>query len=90
MPKEGIEIPDLTQFDKRTLRKLKLKSPADAVKYIVDNLKVSRIDAKYITTHINTEYGHCNRCIFDGLDTEYINCPQCGALNFNWKIQDEI
>jgi len=52
----------------------------------MNNFKVNHRDAKYIVTHINTEYGRCKRCIFNNLDEEYVKCPKCGALNFNWKI----
>jgi hypothetical protein len=90
LPKEGIEIPDFPQSDKNVLMKLKLESSIHTVKHTIDNFKLSHVNAKYITTHINVNYGHCNNCIFDQLDTEYINCPKCGALNFNWKIKDEI
>lgn len=66
--------------------KLRLDSPIHTVKYIIDNFKISPVIAKYITTHINVNNGHCNNCIFDQLDKEYIQCPKCGALNFNWKL----
>jgi hypothetical protein len=85
LPKEGIEIPDFNQSDKMRLQELKLQSPVHSVKYLLDNHKLSHRDAKYVTLHINTQYGHCHRCSFDNLDEEYINCPACGALNFNWK-----
>jgi len=58
------------------------------VKYIVDNYTISHSDAKYIVTHINKTYGHCHHCSFDNLKAEYINCPQCGALNFNWQTEN--
>lgn len=87
---EVVEIPDFTQSEKNGLLELNLKSPLHTVKHLIDNFKVSHRDAKYIVTHINNDYGRCKRCIFDNLDEEYIKCPKCGALNFNWKINDQI
>lgn len=89
LPKEGIDIPDFIQSDKNVLMKLKLESPIHAVKHIIDSFKVSHLTAKYITIHINLNYGQCNNCIFGHLGKEYIHCPKCGALNFNWKIKEE-
>lgn len=87
-PKEGIEVPDFTISEKSKLVELTIQSPLNSTKYIIDNFKRSHIDAKYIVTHINEIYGQCNRCKFDSLDEEYINCPKCGALNFNWKTDN--
>lgn len=87
LPKEGIEVPDFKQSEKHKLLELALQSPIHCTKYIIDNYNLSHGDAKYITTHINKMYGQCNRCIFDKLNEEYIKCPKCGALNFNWKIE---
>ena len=87
---EEIEIPDFTQSEKRDLLGINLKSPLHAVKHLIDNFKVSHRDAKYIVIHINPKYGHCKRCMLDILDEEYIKCPKCGALNFNWKIIDGV
>ena len=47
---------------------------------------VQDIDAKFSLMHINKKYGKCNRCNVDFLDEEYIVCPKCRALNFNWKL----
>ncbi|XZF14577.1 hypothetical protein ACTHGU_00420 [Chitinophagaceae bacterium MMS25-I14] len=85
LPEEGIEIPDFTQAEKIKLSELVIQSPLHSMKYILDNFHLSLRDAKYIVIHINKIYGHCNRCIFDKLDEEYMKCPKCGALNFNWK-----
>ncbi|MBK7988010.1 MAG: Com family DNA-binding transcriptional regulator [Ignavibacteria bacterium] len=88
LPKEGIDIPDFSISEKSKLMALKVQSPLNSIKYIIDNLKINHRDAKYIVTHINEIYGQCNRCKFDSLDEEHINCPKCGALNFNWKIDN--
>ena len=53
----------------------------------MDDYKLSHLESKYITTHINESYGKCNRCDFNELNEEYLNYPKCGALNFNWKIK---
>jgi hypothetical protein len=86
---EGIEIPDFNQLEKHKLLELTIQSPIRSVKYIIDNYKLSHRDAKYIVTHINKTYGRCNCCVFDKLEEEYIKCPKCGALNFNWKPGNE-
>ena len=88
LPKEGIEIPDFNQSEKQLLSERALNSPIHTAKYIVDQFNLSHRDAKYIVTHINKKHGRCNRCVFDKLDEEYIKCPKCGALNFNWKINN--
>lgn len=89
-PEEGIEIPDFTQSEKVELHELNLTSPLHTVKLLMSKFKVKHIDAKYIVTHINRDYGQCKRCSFNKLDEEYIKCPKCGALNFNWKINISI
>ncbi|KOY85819.1 hypothetical protein AD998_06345 [bacterium 336/3] len=86
---EEIEIPDFKQEEKLKLKELiAVALLLHSDKYLIDTYKVSLTHAKYITNHINKIYGHCNRCSFDKLDEEYINCPKCGALNFNWKIEE--
>jgi len=86
LPKEGIEIPDLTQSEKQQLWEWNQKSPLHAVKKLMEDNRFSHRNAKYAITHINKEYGQCNRCSFDKLYQEYVKCTQCGALNFNWMI----
>lgn len=89
LPTEGIEVPDFKQSEKLNLKELSTISPLKLIQHIVDNYKINHRDAKYIVTHINKTYGHCNRCNFDDLNEEYINCPKCGALNFNWQTKSE-
>lgn len=86
LPKEGIEVPEFGRSDKIRLSKMKLDSPIKTVKCLMDDYKLSHLESKYITTHINESYGKCNRCDFNKLNEEYLSCPKCGALNFNWKI----
>lgn len=88
LPKEGIDVPEFNQLDKKRLSELKLESPMKAIKLLIDDFKLSHRDAKYIVLHMNKLYGKCNRCNFDKLDREYLNCPKCGALNFNWNLKD--
>jgi hypothetical protein len=85
LPREGIDIPNFKQSEKAGLLELAIQSPILCIKYIIDNFKLNHQYAKYIATHINKNYGKCNRCDFDKLDKEYVTCPKCGALNFNWK-----
>jgi hypothetical protein len=85
LPKDGIEIPEFSQSEKNKLSELTIKSHIHSTKFIIDNFILSHRDAKYIVTHINKTYGQCNHCNFDQLNKEYITCPKCGALNFNWK-----
>jgi hypothetical protein len=85
LPKEGIDIPDFSQPEKSTLLQLTKQSPIHSTKHIMDHFSLSHRDAKYIVTHINIPYSHCHHCKFDKLTGEYINCPECGALNFNWR-----
>jgi hypothetical protein len=89
LPKEGIDIPEFTQTDKNRLLEMKLESPIKNVKFLMDDYKLSHLESKYISTHINDTYGKCSRCDFDNLDQEYLNCPKCGALNFNWVIDSK-
>lgn len=89
LPKEGIDIPNFTQADKKLLHELKVKSPFQPLKHLIDNFKLTDFEAKYITLHINKDFGYCNRCRFDNLEDEYVKCPKCGALNFNWKIIED-
>jgi len=89
IPEEGINIPDFTKSEKSQLLKIKKESPIKAVKYLRTNYELSPLESKYITKHINKKYGKCNRCNFDKLSKEYLNCPKCDALNFNWKIDEQ-
>ncbi|MGV6832041.1 MAG: hypothetical protein ACWA5P_10850 [bacterium] len=54
-----------------------------AVKKLMDEFKVGHRDAKNIVAHLNSEYGKCHRCDFKQLENENIECPKCGAFNYN-------
>jgi hypothetical protein len=85
LPKDGIEVPELSQSEKKEILELTIKSPIHSIKYIIDNFNTTLEEAKYIVTHVNTTYGQCNCCNCETLNEEYVNCPKCGAFNFNWK-----
>jgi hypothetical protein len=86
LPKEGIDLPNFTESDKQRLWQLKFQPPLFAVKELMTVDKMTHRDAKYVVMHINETCGHCNRCSSKDLKGEYINCPTCGALNFNWQV----
>ncbi|KXX69121.1 hypothetical protein [Flammeovirga sp. SJP92] len=86
LPKEGIEVPDFTQSEKTRLLKMKRESTIKTIKCLIDDYKLSHLESKYIALHMNEDYGKCNRCNYNELDQEYLNCPKCGALNLNWQI----
>ena len=85
LPEEGIDIPDFNESEKSKLLGLIIQSAVHSIKLIIDNYSLIYRDAKFIVTHMNSPHGHCNCCNFDKLEEEYIKCPKCGALNFNWK-----
>jgi len=86
---EGIEIPDFNPSEKQRLLEFIIQSPLYSTKFLINEYRISHLYAKYIVSHINKTYGRCNRCVYDKLDDEYVKCPKCGALNFNWKIENE-
>lgn len=86
LPKEGINVPEFSIIEKRHLHFLKQKSIIKVILYLQDIYKLKTETSKYIAVHINLLYGKCNRCNYQKLDREYINCPKCKALNFNWVI----
>lgn len=82
---EEILIPDFTHAEKIKLSEWVTQSALLSIKYITDNYAANYRDAKFMVNHINKIYDHCNCCNFEKLEGEYIACPKCGALNFNWK-----
>ena len=87
VPKVGIEKPNFTLTEKQELWELKTEKTIFAIKTLIDKYEFSHQEAKYIITHINSNYGKCNRCNYNNLVGEYLNCPKCKALNFNWKVK---
>lgn len=87
LPKEGIECPDFSSFEKKKLSEMVENIPLKSIVYLRENYLLSLQDAKYLVMHINKDLGYCNRCNFGGLFGENINCPQCGGFNFNWNTK---
>lgn len=50
---------------------------------LMDELGVSHKDAKVIADHLNPKHGICLRCDFDELKGQNVECPECGAFNYN-------
>ena len=61
-----------------------------AAKVLMDLNGLNSEDANIIIAHLNKEYGKCCNCDFDQLDDENIECPECGAFNYNlrWPVFD--
>lgn len=57
------------------------------VKKFKDEFGFSHSEAKFIMDHLNPEIGQCQRCDFDGLDGEYVDCPKCKAFNYNVNLE---
>ncbi|MFD0861811.1 hypothetical protein ACFQ1M_06300 [Sungkyunkwania multivorans] len=83
------DVPDFSLEEKRTLTNLKANYQlAELLERIesIDNMPM--LNAKFILLHINGTHGKCNRCGMDDLSGEYVVCPKCKALNFNWDIKE--
>ncbi|MCB9198184.1 MAG: hypothetical protein H6600_06985 [Flavobacteriales bacterium] len=82
------EIPDLNLTEEARLKLYGLiyqDLKLFAVKQIMDEQKVAHREAKIIVDHLNKKYGKCGRCDYSELDKESIECPKCGAFNYNMK-----
>ncbi len=86
LPKEGIDLPQFSQSEKKELTKIKIESGIKTVKVLMNQYGLSHLESKYIVTHINENYGKCNQCDYLKLDEENIICPKCKALNLNWIL----
>jgi len=85
-PDEVFEVPNFSLEEKRKLSNLHARSPLLAVKELKDLNNVLLKDAKFVIAHLNKEKTICHRCNTQ-LDTqEYVSCPKCNALNFNWNL----
>ena len=81
------EVPEYTLEQKKRLSNLKANKKLGELITEIESLhNIKSIDAKFNFMHINAKYGKCNRCKVDNLKEEYVNCPKCKALNFNWKV----
>jgi len=58
-----------------------------AVKKLRDEFGIDHGKAKGIVAHFNPEFGKCHTCNYSELDKEYIECPKCGAFNYNLKVE---
>ena len=84
------EVPDYTLEEKKLLSDLKTNYRlGELIEKIESLYDLESIDAKFSFMHINKEYGKCNRCNVDNLEGEYIVCPKCKALNFNWNVNSK-
>ena len=54
-----------------------------AEKKLVDDFNLDKNEAKLIVQHLNNRNGRCTECEFDKLEGEYVDCPNCGAFNYN-------
>ena len=86
LPKEGIQIPELSLAEKRKILESIKVSPLQAILMLCEKYSLSHLEAKYMVLHIHTDYGFCVRCSFDQLEGEYVHCPKCKSLNLNWKL----
>ncbi len=82
------EVPNFTSKEKKILSELKINNKLGELIQKIESLyQIESIDAKFSFMHINKTYGKCNRCNNDSLEGEYVECPKCKVLNFNWKIE---
>jgi hypothetical protein len=54
-----------------------------AEKKLIDDFKLSQNEAKVIVKHFNNRNGKCTECEFDKLESEKVECSNCGAFNYN-------
>lgn len=54
-----------------------------AIKKIVDDFGMNKKDAKVVIAHLNNENGTCIKCDYKKLKGENVECPKCGAFNYN-------
>ncbi|MDH7447830.1 hypothetical protein [Aquimarina sp. 2201CG14-23] len=86
--KREFEVPNFTSEEKKNLSELKANNKLGELIQKIESLyDIESIDAKFSFMHINKKYGKCNRCNVDYLEGEYVECPKCNALNFNWKTE---
>jgi hypothetical protein len=83
---KSYEVPLFSTSEKEELLLKARDSSIKTVKTLINEFKVSHATAKFIRLHINVKYGKYNQCNFSELNKEYVNCPKCNALNFNWKV----
>lgn len=57
------------------------------VKKLKDEFGYTHKESKIIMDHLNPEKGKCQRCDFDKLEGENVDCPKCKAFNYNMDFQ---
>lgn len=82
---EIIKVPEFSDSEKQTIHSLIIHSAIKAIQFLSETYKITLKEAKFIVSHINLEFGKCQRCNFENLIEEYKECPKCKAMNFNWK-----
>lgn len=87
LPKEGIDIPEFSLAEKKQIVAWRFESKIRVVKHLMEVGQFNHLEAKFIATHFNVKYGECHFCGYRGLDKEYMICPKCEALNFNWGVE---
>jgi len=86
---QEFEVPEYNLEQKKLLQKLKKANDFGELQQKISSFHSIRpIDAKFVLMHINRDYGKCNRCRVDNLAGEYVVCPKCKALNFNWETKN--
>ena len=83
------EIPDMDLTEEAKLKLYGLiyqELKLFAVKMLTDEYELGHKEAKIIVTHMNRHYGKCTRCDFNELNSECVECPKCGAFNYNLKL----
>jgi hypothetical protein len=84
LPKEGINVRELSPNEKKILIDLTNQLRLFNTKYLKDSLSFNHRDAKFIAAHINLKKGLCCNCNFEQLENVNCYCPKCGSFNFNW------
>ena len=89
--KRDYQVPEFTMNQKIILTEFKANHKfMEVIDKIRELYKVEMIDAKFSLMHMNTVYGKCNRCKVDYLEGEYVECPKCKSLNFNWYTNNKL
>ena len=83
---EVYELPDFSLDAKQVLVALCMKSPLLAIQEMQKTHSISHKKGKFITMHLNLKTNSCHRCETPLDSKEYISCPKCKALNFNWNL----
>ncbi|MFT6504155.1 MAG: hypothetical protein ACJASQ_004298 [Crocinitomicaceae bacterium] len=83
---EFFEVPEFGTEERIEMIQLRKESGIKVVKYLIDRHRITHRNAKFITSHLNTDIGQCLRCNNDDLIGENVTCPKCKSLNLNWNL----